>query len=73
MTSRSPEARRAATPLLQNLGADDAVPLLLAALDDPDPGVRQAAFATLRAFSHRDHGDSAEAWRAWWRSANRGR
>ncbi|APR77242.1 Hypothetical protein A7982_02589 [Minicystis rosea] len=73
VSSKSPEVRRAAIPLLQSLDADTAVPLLLAALDDPDPGARQAAFTTLRAFSHHDHGDSAEAWRAWWRTANAGR
>jgi hypothetical protein len=70
MASKSAEARRAAAPLLEHLDANAAVPLLLAALDDPDPGVRNAALATLRIFSHHDHGESAEAWRAWWRAAN---
>ncbi len=72
MLSKAPEDRRAATPLLASLNASDAVPLLLAALDDPDPGVRQAALTTIRIFSHHDQGDSPEAWRAWWRNANPG-
>jgi hypothetical protein len=36
-------------------------------LDHPNPAVRSAAIAAMKAATGMDFGDDVEAWRAWWR------
>jgi len=48
-----------------DLGDAAAVPVLAAALEDPDPAVQYLAVNALRQVSGRDLGDDVNAWRAW--------
>jgi hypothetical protein len=76
--------RMAAARALGELGASDAVPALIEALEDAEPSVREAAVLALRTITGRnfrfdpagtpgDRARRAAAWRDWWnRSGGRG-
>lgn len=64
--------RRAASALLANQDPVDAIPLLVRALSDSDPYVRDNAVNGLRARSRgRDFGFDAGAWQSWWQAQRR--
>jgi HEAT repeat protein len=61
--------RRSAAILLVHQDPAIAIPALIAALADPDEGVRLGVLESLRIRSRgRDFGTDAAAWRAWWQS-----
>jgi HEAT repeat protein len=67
---RSPSSRiRAATPkVMVSMPENEQVPLLLGALLDRTPQVRQAARAQLTYVARKDLGDNPAAWNHWWQS-----
>lgn len=80
----SPHAvvRRGAAEELGRRGRWRPIPALIARLDDPDPGVRGAAAASLRRLTNHFFGYSAQAgprarrvaaarWRTWWTQEGR--
>jgi HEAT repeat protein len=44
----------------------DGVPVLIQALEDQSPAVRQAATEALRTITGQDFGLDVNAWRQWW-------
>lgn len=69
-TDRDPAVRRRAVAALGATGDTAAIDALVAALDDADPTVQQAAVAALRRVSGEEHGDDPAGWRRW--AARRG-
>lgn len=67
---RDPAVRRRAVVALGTTSDDAAIDVLVAALDDADSTVQQAAVAALRRVSGAEHGDDPADWRRW--AARRG-
>jgi len=62
---RDPDVRRAAAVALGRIGAPASIDPLLAAMDDPEPGVQQLASESLETLTGQRFGRNARAWRAW--------
>lgn len=61
-----PDVRRQAAATLGRLHDAEAFERLVELLEDPDRGVRRAAYDALRAVAGTDPGDDPERWWRWW-------
>lgn len=62
---RTPEIKRAGCIALQQLGSTRATEPLVDALEDPDIGVRKAAWSALTSITHQDLPIDYKIWKAW--------
>jgi hypothetical protein len=66
---RGASFRKAAAVALGELRDAEAVPALVAGLDDPDPAVAEATHKALATITRQDFGAMAAPWVAWWARA----
>lgn len=67
--SAMPERRRVAANALGELRDAEAVPVLIAALDDPDRALASLARRSLVVLARQDFGEHSAQWREWWERA----
>jgi HEAT repeat protein len=68
MTDPSADVRNSVAQVLGMIGpqAMEATPVLIEALEDQSPAVRQGVVEALKAITGQDFGLDVNAWRQWW-------